>query len=536
MKKLLLGAAVVVVMFLFGVWLFGDNIKAMFGGSADSLSGNVSVSNRGYASRDRLEKKGLSNFGQANGYDGYGASPQPSFQAQTPNRSVEAAVDHLSTFAVDVDTASYTYARRTLELGQRPDPASVRVEEWVNAFHYSLKAPADAPFVAYAEGAPSPSGRPDAYVLKVALKGREVANADRKPAHLVFLVDVSGSMSGPDRLDLAKRSLGVLVDHLNARDTVAIATYAGDTRVVLEPTEGNDRSRILAAIDSLRTGGGTAMGSGMQLAYEMAVKQVRRGETSRVIVLTDGDANIGTNTTGKSILESIKGYVSEGVTLTTVGFGMGNYRAAALEELADKGNGQSLYIDSLAAAQKAFSTDISGTLESIARDVKVQVDFDPNVVGTYRLIGYENRDVRDGDFRNDAVEGGALGAGHSVTAMYEITLRNDTDDLGLVRVRGLHPDTRAPFETATRITRASIRRSLDDGSTDLRFATAVAMAADTLRGNVTEAWPLSRIIELADDATDGQAERREFVRLMQRAQHASPGVATARRTYDNSAY
>jgi Ca-activated chloride channel family protein len=532
MKKLLLFAAVLVLVCFVVVTFFGDNIKALFGGSADALSGDYAVSNRGNVSSSRLEKKGLTNFAMNNEYGG----AQPSFAAVAPNRSVEAAVDHLSTFAVDVDTASYTYARRSLELGQRPDPASVRVEEWVNAFHYSLKAPSDAPFAAYAEGAPSPFAR-NTWVLKVALKGREVANADRKPAHLVFLVDVSGSMSGPDRLPLAKRSLGVLVEHLNARDTVAIATYAGDTRVVLEPTPGTDRARILGAIDSLTTGGGTAMGSGMQLAYEMAVRQVRRGETSRVIVLTDGDANIGTNTTGATILESIKGYVAEGVTLTTVGFGMGNYRAAALEQLADKGNGQSLYIDSPAAAERAFSTDVSGTLESIARDVKVQVDFDPNVVGTYKLIGYENRDVRDGDFRDDSVEGGALGAGHAVTAMYEVTLRNDVDDLGTVHVRGLHPDTRAPFETATRISRSALHRTLDEGSTDLRFATAVALAADTLRGNPNDAWPLSRIVELADDASDGLAERREFVSLMRKAQGSSAHVAAApARGWQNSAY
>jgi Ca-activated chloride channel family protein len=516
MKKMMFGVCLTCCVALgVSVTFFGDCMRNHFGMSASALAGETSTERR-------VEHKRVKTFAKEFPDNGAGEVTfgAPSFVRLTPNGAVETRVDHLSTFAVDIDTASYTYARRTLQSHQRPEPASVRVEEWVNAFHYTLQAPSDAPFAAWADGAPSPFD-PDTYVLKVALQGRRVANTDRKPAHLVFLVDTSGSMSGTDRLELAQRSLHVLVDHLNARDTVAIATYAGSTQVILEPTSAERRSTIHAAIDTLSTGGGTAMGSGMELAYSMAMKQVRRGEVSRVLVLTDGDANIGPNTTGQTILQSIKGYVDEGVTLTTVGFGMGNYRAAQLERLADMGNGQSLYIDSIAAAQKAFGTDLSSTIEQIARDVKVQVDFDPNVVETYKLLGYENRDVRDGHFRDDSVEGGALGAGHSVTAMYELKLRNEHDSLGVIHVRGLNPETRQPFEVATRIGRSAIATSLFAGSDDLRFATAVALAADTLRGNAHEAWPLARIIELAQFATRGDAARAEFVSLMRLAEDSA---------------
>ncbi len=263
------------------------------------------------------------------------------------NRATATREESVSTFAIDVDTASYTLSRRSIETGYLPAPDSVRVEEWVNAFQYDLPQPKDEPFSISVDGAPSPftAGRT---LLKVALKGREIANADRLPAHLVFLFDTSCSMSSPDRLELAKTSLRILTRNLNDRDTVGIVTYAGDVREVLEPTPASQQERIVSAIDSLRTSGGTAMGSGLEIAYRWAGRTTSNDSVSRVIVLTDGDANIGRNLTADQMLASVRGYVKEGVTLTTVGFGMGNYRDNLLERLADSGNGQSLYIDSSA--------------------------------------------------------------------------------------------------------------------------------------------------------------------------------------------
>jgi Ca-activated chloride channel family protein len=505
------------------VTAFGDLLRASTGMSADALAGETRVQRRTTRSKgDALEKKKLLHF---NADPGLPAPASSSFTHLAPHQATLARVDPLSTFAIDVDTASFTYARRVVRGGGLPQPDSVRVEEWVNAFHYDLAAPQDAPFAVHVEGAPSPFDRARSLV-KVSLKGREVKNRDRKPAHLVFLVDTSGSMSSPDKLPLAQRALRILVEHLNARDTVALVTYAGEVRVVLEATPASQRDTLLRAIDSLSSGGGTAMGSGMQLAYALAVRQVRPGHVSRVIVLTDGDANIGQNLSASQMFESVRASVREGVTLTTVGFGMGDYRAAALEQLADSGNGQALYIDSEREAERVFGTEVAGTLEYIAKDVKVQVHFDPEVVKSYRLVGYENRAVADEDFRNDAVDGGELGSGHAVTALYEVELTGAGGDLGAVTVRGLHPDTSKPFELSTPLARHSLAETLSDASADFRFATAAALAADVLRGNPVAEYPLSRIAELAQEAAEGKTERLEFASLVRQA-HAlrAQGVA-----------
>jgi len=526
-KPLLTAAALTIGCGLAVLHLFGDSLRALHGLSADALAGDTSVTGR-TPRGDGLEKKKMSNFALENaGYDS-APGPNPSFTHLAPNGATDARVDALSTFAIDVDTASYTYARRVLESNGLPAPDSIRVEEWVNAFTYELPAPKDAPFAVHVDGAPSPFDRARSLV-RVALKGRVVANRDRKPAHLVFLVDTSGSMSSEDRLPLAKKSLRVLVESLNARDTVALVTYAGGTSVVLEPTPATEQATILHAIDSLRAGGGTAMGSGMELAYRLATRDVRPGHVSRVIVLTDGDANIGPNLSPAQMLAAVKGYVSEGVTLTTVGFGMGNYRASMLEQLADSGNGHALYVDSEKEAQRVFGAEVAGTLEYIAKDVKVQVSFNPEVVKSYRLIGYENRAVKDEDFRNDAVDGGELGSGHSVTALYEVELTGAGGDLGRVFVRGQHVDSSKPFEVSTALERKVLAETLGDASADLRFATAVTLAADVLRGNPVAEYPLSRIAQLAEESAAGRPERLEFARLVSKA-HALRAQGVAYRT------
>ena len=533
MKKLMIGLAALALLAVPVCSIFGDNLRRLSATSADSLAGtDASRANTiGAVNSSNLNRKKMADFGLANSYGDGPIAQTPAGNSHTavaPDPWTATTRDHLSTFAIDVDTASYTLARRSLNDGFLPTPGGVRIEEWVNAFQYQLEAPRGLPFSVGVEGSPSPFTR-GRTLLKVSLQGRKVNNAQRKPAHLVFLVDTSGSMAGPDRLGLAQESLRILTRNLNPRDTVALVTYAGSVRDVLAPTAAEDKATILAAIDSLTSGGGTAMGSGLELAYRHASAMVARGHVSRVLVLTDGDANVGA-VGATQMREAIAGYVKQGVTLTTVGFGMGNYRDATLEELADKGNGQSLYIDSLAEAEKVFSTRISGTLELIAKDVKVQVDFDPKVVQEYRLLGYENRAVRDEDFRDDQVSGGAIGAGHSVTALYELTLvPGATGSFGEVFVRGMKPDSTEAFEVHTPISAAAIHATLAASSTELRFCAAVALAADILRENPAASdWTLAKAIALGEGASNGIPERLEFIRLLEKAQGMKGVVASAR--------
>ena len=438
--------------------------------------------------------------------------------AYKPNPFTLTAEDRLSTFAVDVDTASYTLFRRQASQGQLPSPESVRVEEWMNYFTYRYPAPQEGDFSVDLEAAPSPF-TPGRHLVKVGLQARTLTAAQRKPTHLVFLVDTSGSMNQRDKLPLAKEAMKLAVKNLNENDTVALVTYAGGTRDVLPPTPATEFERISQAIDSLQSGGGTAMGSGMELAYRHAVKKASGSVVSRVVVLTDGDANIGL-TSPESMLNSIQGHVKEGVTLSTIGFGMGNYRDDLMERLADKGNGNCFYIDSFKEARKVFEQQLTGTLEVIAKDVKVQVEFDPAVITRYRLVGYENRDIADQDFRDDKVDAGEIGAGHSVTALYEVVRAPGAEGkaLGTVRIRAKTPTGTEASEQAFPIEARQVRESLEAASSDFRFALAVAASADVLRGAAPAAsWSLASLQKLARGATDGQADREEFVQLLGRA-------------------
>ena len=504
--------------------LFGDNIRRLFGMSADALAGDDTVAQH----RGSLAYKSMKNFGQNTPAD-YGSGN--THVAVAPNPTTRTAEDRFSTFAIDVDTASYALARNYLRQGRLPDPASVRVEEWVNAFRYDLPAPKAEPFSVTSELAQSPFSEARA-LLKVSLQGREIANAERLPAHLVFLVDTSCSMSGGEKLGLAKRSMEVMLEGLTERDSVALVTYAGGVKDVLEPTAVTPRGReqIRAAIRSLWADGGTAMGSGMELAYRHAIRTVSSGSVSRVLVFSDGDANIGRNQSAAQMLEAVSAYVKEGVMLTTVGFGMGNYRDHTMEQLADKGNGQSVYIDSLDEAERVFgSRGLPGTLQAIAKDVKVQVEFDPRWVKSYRLVGYENRDVADEDFRNDAVDGGELGAGHSVTALYEVELAPGVEgELAVVRVRGQRPGGAGAFEVASKVEHPGRLPGIEDAGEEMRFATAVALAADILRGNTAASdASLARVQQLAASAMRNLPERAEFVHLLDVVQARRGTLAAA---------
>ncbi|MCC7075117.1 MAG: von Willebrand factor type A domain-containing protein [Deltaproteobacteria bacterium] len=436
------------------------------------------------------------------------------------NPLIDAKDDRLSTFAIDVDTGSWTLAKRFLQGGSLPNANAVRVEEWVNAFSYSYPAEgALHPFTIHLEGAPLAK---QSMVLRVGIQGKEIEKREREPAHLTFLVDVSGSMSGSDRLPLAKRALGLLIDELNAKDSVSLVTYAGSTRVVLPATRvtKDGRETIRRALNDLRNGGGTAMGSGMELAYQEATKALGDKGNSRVIVLSDGDANIG-RTGHAAILQSIKGYVSEGVTLSTVGFGTGNYRDHLMEQLADAGNGNYSYVGSMDDAKKIFVDKLTGTLQVIAKDTKIQVEMNPEVVASYRLIGYENRDVADRDFRNDKVDAGEIGAGHTVTALYEVVLKDDEPkgDIATVRVRYKQPKGTRGIETATNFTAGALRHDVRELSADGRFATGIGLVAEALRHSPHMdrlGLSVGDALRLMESGVSGPhaAERREAVRLI----------------------
>ncbi len=393
--------------------------------------------------------------------------------------------DALSTFAVDVDTASYTVARRKLQSQTLPPQSSVRVEEFVNYFPYSYDGPSpdEGPVAVHIEAAPNPFAE-DTHVLRVGVKASELSDFDRVPVHLTFLVDVSGSMSAPDKLPLAKRSLRYMVDQLEPEDTIAIGTYAGRVGQVLEPTPVSNRALIHQALASLGAGGSTAMSSGIDMAYRMAQSSFVPNSENRVIVLSDGDANVGP-ASHDQILRQISEYAGQGITLTTVGFGMGNYKDTMMEQLANKGDGNYYYIDSFNEAKRVFGTNLAGTVQTVARDVKLQVEFNDEDVLSYRLIGYENRDVADRDFRNDKVDAGEIGSGHTVTALYEVVFRDGwSGSFGTVRVRAKAPgrDTAAE-EWSTPMRAKHVSKAIERTSRDFRIATAAASFAELLRGS-----------------------------------------------------
>lgn len=370
------------------------------------------------------------------------------FEDYGVNPSIDAEDDNLSTFALDVDTGSYTVMRNYLNDGNLPPSDSVRVEEYVNYFDQGYDNPPNhQAFGIYIDGGPSPFTQTERYdMLRVGIQGYQVDEEDRKDAALTFVIDVSGSMDMDNRLGLVKQSLEMLVEQLHRDDTVSIVVYGSDARVVLEPTKGSDSDRILSAIYSLHPEGATNAEAGLRLGYGMAMEAFMRDGINRVILCSDGVANVG-ETEANSILEEIDRYVEKGVTLTTIGFGMDNYNDTLMEQLADNGNGFYAYVDDRDEARKLFIEEITGTLQTIALDAKVQVEFNPEVVKNYRLVGYENRDVADDEFRDNTVDAGEIGAGHSVTALYEVKLFSDASGrIATVFMRWEDPDTHQVVE------------------------------------------------------------------------------------------
>lgn len=448
------------------------------------------------------------------------ANPMPTStpSAVAVNPFVETAVDSQSTFAIDVDTASYTLARMNLNAGTLPPPSEVRVEEFVNYFDYRYPAPTDKPFAIHLEGAPS-SLSEGKTLMRVGIKGKDVSEADRKPANLVFLIDVSGSMDMPNKLPLVQKALKTLVGKLTESDSVGIVIYAGAVGVPLEPVDGSKKDAILKAIDNLKASGSTNGEGGIRKAYELAERYKKADAINRVILCTDGDFNVGA--TGDDLVKLIEDYRSRGVTLTTLGFGYGNYKDGQLESLANKGNGNYAYIDTEREAQRVFGTRLVSTLQVIAKDVKIQIDFNKDVVKRYRLIGYENRDIADKDFTNDKVDAGEIGPGHNVTAFYELEMVPGaaTGEIGNVKVRYKEPDGTISTETNQAFGLADLKPSFTEASAGFRFGAAVTAFAEWLRHSpYATAVKLSDVQNVAATAkTADDAEMAEFVTLVQKA-------------------
>jgi Ca-activated chloride channel family protein len=341
------------------------------------------------------------------------------YEGITENIFHDAVHSPLSTFSIDVDAASYSNMRRFIQGGQRPPQEAVRIEEMVNYFHYEYPQPLrEDPFSINTEISSAPWNEKHQLVL-IGLQGKKIPTEKLPPSNLVFLIDVSGSMSDPNKLPLLKSSFKLLVQQLREQDHVAIVVYAGAAGLVLPSTSGADKKKIVEALDHLEAGGSTAGGAGIRLAYQIAKENFNKEGNNRVILATDGDFNIGESSDG-AMERLIEEKRQDGVFLTVMGFGMGNYKDSKMETLADKGNGNYLYIDSILEAQKALVNEFGGTLFTIAKDVKLQIEFNPAKVQAYRLIGYENRMLKSEDFNNDKKDAGELGSGHTVTALYEV--------------------------------------------------------------------------------------------------------------------
>ncbi len=405
------------------------------------------------------------------------------FEHAGVNPFVDTDDDPLSTFGLDVDTASYTIARRFLADGALPPREAVRVEEFVNFFDTEQRPPSRGDFAVRLEGAPSPFAAGNrTRLVSVGIRARDVAFADARRVVLTIVLDTSGSMQGA-RLDLAKQSLGLLLERLRPQDEVGLVQFNTTAAVVSTPTRNLYAIRVHLA--SLEAGGTTNASHGLRLAYDLAEAAFDPAATNRVLLLSDGVANEGL-TDAESILARIVGNAAKGIELTAVGVGMGNYNDVLLEKLADKGNGRYAYVDTIEEAHRVFVEDITGTLQTIGADAKVQVEFNPRVVARYRLLGYENRDVADEDFRNDTVDGGEIGAGHHVTALYEVKLQPDAAAfrrLATVRLRYRPVDRQDSVEVERALRLADLAPAWEDASTTFRLAAVAAEFAEILRGS-----------------------------------------------------
>ncbi len=427
---------------------------------------------------------------------------------------------------MDIDTASYGVMRRYLSDGNLPNPDSVRVEEYVNSFDYQYPEPdPGSTFAISTEGAPSPFGGPAYEMVQIGIQGRTIADEDRAPTSLTLVIDVSGSMDREDRLQTVKQALTLLVEQLRPDDQVGIVVYGDTARQILPPTSGRNTGRILDAISELQAAGSTNVEAGLDISFAQANEAFVRG-SNMVLLCSDGVANNGV-TDPQALLEKYDRYTGKGIKLATFGFGMGNYNDVLMEQLADEGNGFYTYIDTLAEAEKVFVENLTGTLQLIARDAKIQVEFNPEVVSRYRLVGYENRDVADQDFRNDDVDAGEVGAGHSVTALYEIKRYPDAQgDLATVRIRYHKPNNTAVIEEQSTFSTDDLHPNIERASPQFRLAVSVVEYAELLRhSRWTQGTQLETVLDLADGAARdmrGAPNVTEFVGLLEQAARLAP--------------
>jgi Ca-activated chloride channel family protein len=452
------------------------------------------------------------------------------------NPFLETSRAPLSTFSIDVDTASYANVRRHLNEGQMPPKDAVRIEELINYFEYDYPQPVgNVPFSVNTEVATAPWNAKHK-IVSIGLQGKKVALEDAPPSNLVFLVDVSGSMNTPDRLPLVKQGLKFLAQQLSAKDRVAIVVYAGKSGLVLPST--NDRREILDALDSLESGGSTNGGQGIQLAYKVALDNFIQGGNNRVVLATDGDFNVGL-TSDNELVQLVENKRRSGIFLSVLGFGTGNTNDSMMEKLADKGNGNYAYIDSQSEARKALGEQVAGTLYTIAKDVKIQVEFNPTKIAGYRLIGYENRLLANRDFNDDRKDAGEIGAGHSVTALYEIvpagqSVENDgielkyskvepsesnfNDELLTVKLRYKEPnETQSKLLIQGLLDRGN---SIENATDNLRFATAVAEFGMLLRDSRYKGSAnFNNVSSLAGNSmgSDLKSYRSDFLDLIRKA-------------------
>ena len=462
--------------------------------------------------------------------------PEPSttdrFASEDDNPVKVTVEEPVSTFSIDVDTASYAIARRWLQSGSLPHKEAVRIEEFINAFDYAYQSPTeDVPFAVHTQLSTTP-WNPDTQLLHVAIQGRE--GVERPPLDLVFLIDTSGSMQSPDKLPLLQKSFAMLLGALNPNDTVALVTYAGSSEIALEPTPVSERSTIDAALMRLTAGGGTAGATGLTTAYDLAAQGQGDGRLSRVILATDGDFNIGLSSPD-AMEDFITARRDQGTSLSILGFGRGNLNDALMQALAQAGNGQAAYIDTALEAQRVLVDNVQ-SLVPIAGDVKIQIEFNPAQIAEYRLIGYETRALAREDFNNDRVDAGDIGAGHSVTALYELTpvgsparltepLRYsvaevpDSAETGYLRLRYKNPD-----DTASQLIEAVLPTEVSALDTEARFAVAMAGFGQLLRGTTALGdWSWSEALDFTEAAVtqNPTAHRSEALQLMRLAQTLS---------------
>lgn len=447
----------------------------------------------------------------------------------------------ISTFSIDVDTASYSNVRRILNQGQLPRHDAVRSEEFINYFSYNYPQPqGDAAFSSYTEIGPSPWAK-GKYLLHIGLQGVSIAPQQRPDANLVFLLDVSGSMNSPNKLPLLKSGLKMLVKQLRDNDSVGIVVYAGAAGVVLEPS-GN-AGKIIQALEQLSAGGSTNGGAGINAAYTLAESAFKRDGINRIILCTDGDFNVGT-VNQQALKDLISAKRKSGIGLTVLGFGMGNYNDAFAQTLAQNGNGNAYYIDTLREARKVLVDELSSTLHTIASDVKIQIEFNPATVAEYRLIGYESRLLRREDFNNDKIDAGEIGAGHTVTALYEITLssssakaidprryenrnehlNNKQGELAFLRLRFKQPNAKTSSLLETPIYQRDLIADLNTTSENFRFAAAVAAFAQLLKGgDHTGTFTYQDVLALAEHSrgTDRFGYRSDMLQLVRLAESFS---------------